>query len=309
MENMRHVESKVLNTLGALPSAGTVAVYTCEGVDRVISLPIPTKELVVAGDRPHLKPLFRLLQRRQPFWIAQFETEFTRLLWSDGFELQVRRTFAPIKNGIKWNLELLHRLESFVGRDADPILLAGNDSFCTFARMSLWHLKIMDRELIGDTKRLDCQQLMNHASEVVDRHFKLHAEAKTNWYLKEKMLGFSTTKIENIIDSLLRHDIRHLFLASNINIWGSISWTKSQFEIHQTQSDAHDNDILGLLAQKAYQFGIPFTLLDLDKMPENAPFAAILKHSDHVAQQLHILPNLAFPFLAPQVGPMICTAN
>ena len=292
---------------------GSIAIYHSEDFTGMVKLPMTTRDMAIAAESYHLKPILRCMQLRRKYYLLVMRKRYAEffLVSPDGPPCRLERmelfskseksdevlekTKIWTRGGLRIRkqkevrqaMELLNRqIETHWLNERLPLLIAGSHQHQTLFRKACSYIHLLDRGLLGHMDSLGQQNLMGWANKFMEQHFAQIDELAVASFRRAKSSGLTSTNLVEISQAAAQGRIQSLLIAEDQHLWGLLDRTNGNVHLMEQKTDARSDDILDDLAELTLLKGGQVTVLPSVQMPAGSPIAAILRwsHSPDITQ-------------------------
>ena len=294
---------RVLSTLKLNQGKGGVAIYHNENFTGVVKLPTPVKDLAVAADSFHIKPVLRCVQLRRAYLVLAFKRKYAELIAvnADGARLierfdttmytqepnpktngYWRKAAFSLKNRrnkvIKHAMHILNRqLDSYWHGERRVLLLVGPKKYQDAFRSSCNYMHLLEKGITGHLDDMSIHALAKHSANMLTQYFAQYDLAAIDMYNKAQASGLATTNLRMIAEAAAHGQINSLFIAEDQHIWGQLDRESGNITLMNQKGDAHTDDLLDDIAELVLLKGGKVTVLPTSQMPDQLAIAAVLR--------------------------------
>lgn len=246
-----------------------------------VELPFVTKDISVAADTFHVKPILKWQQREKPFYLLRIIDSMASLYLCGlmGMQFEKKLSVKNIPNKKQADLFDLNKkiMEHMENKKtplivvSDNVILAKNFlDICTYEKC------------IQKTFEAHPLMIQDHKKSILylEEYYAAEEKKLLGQYWDAKPRGHTSSIVHEILQRALLGQIKHLFINENTNIWGEINHTKGTLQYHEKQLNTKDDDILDDIAQIVLSFQGEVTVLNAQLMPDRSAAVAIFKERD-----------------------------
>lgn len=299
------------------PPASGLAVFSSEQRAAWFSLPIDMPDRVVVAESFHVRPLVRFLQANQHYYLLHVSKKQVRLCkgsvgglapvdlsrlpgsLAEALGVAERERQLSFHSGGTVGGPIFHgsgsdkrdnqhdrtaffrviaqALREVLRDEKAPLIFAGpNEYHATFATVCRYpHL--LHEGLNGNFDDVDEGKLHAQAWPLVAREIEKDEQRLLENFGNHAAHGRGATEIQAIARAALQGRVETLMVARNRQLWGALDHATGTLQYHDTQRDAHDDDVLDELGEVVLlRGGQVFSLLP-ERMPEGALAAALFR--------------------------------
>ncbi|MBY0383583.1 hypothetical protein K2X05_00360 [bacterium] len=246
-----------------------------------VELPFVTKDIHVAADTFHVKPILKWQQREKPFYLLRIidSTASLYLCGLMGMQFEKKFNVKKIANKNQTDLfDLNKKIHEYMKNKKTPMIVVSDNVILTKNFLDICTYE----KCIEDTFPAHPLMIQDHKKSILylEEYYALEEKKLLNQYWEAKPRGQTSSIVHEILQRALLGQIKHLFINENTNIWGEINHTKGTLQYHEKQLNTKDDDILDDLAQIVLSFQGEVTVLNSQLMPDQRAAVAIFKHRD-----------------------------
>lgn len=179
----------------------------------------------------------------------------------------LRRYFLQVDSGVR----------ELIGEDGPPLLLAGVDYvLLIYAEVSKYS-NLMDQGITGNPDQLKAEELQEQAWPIMEPHFREAQERAAAKYREMLSKGLASHDIKEIITSADQGRVDSLFVASGVEVWGTINPETGKVQIHQ-EPQTGDEDLLDLAALRTLSNSGVVFVAPPEQVPDEEPLAAVFRY-------------------------------
>jgi len=294
-----------------------LAVFAAPGIFRRYLVPSRLDELVVVSHRFHLKPLVPLVTGDSTFFLLALSQNQVRLFEGtrdtlgeialEGVPLSLAEALRyddPQKQlqyhtsgpagaamfhghgtGVDEHKDKLLRffrqvdagIASLLRGQRAPLVLAGVEYFFPIYREVSRYSHLADDGIPGNPEQLSAEALHRRAWALLEPRFaRAHEEAAAR-YRQLAGTGRTSTAVADVVSAVHRGRVEVLFTVRSAKQWGSYDLTVDRVHL-LPEAAPGAQDLLDLAVVQALSRGAAVHVVDLPRMPEPAPIAAIFRY-------------------------------
>jgi len=279
-------------------------------------LPLAFEELVVIGDRFHIKPLLPFFANDGHFYILALSQNQVRLLEGTRHsvdeinqeslpesmaeslqfsqfqkQLQVRSgggTAGAMFHGhdpsdeekkhiLHWCHMIDDSLRLLLAGEESPLVLAGVESLLSIYQEANSYPHLVEQGILGNPEELSPDVLHSHAWNLVEPVFRQAEEQARAQFQQLVSAGRTTTFLQDALQAVGQGRVERVFVALGEQTWGTYDAQTQVIHVHPEQQPG-DEDLLDLLAIQTLLHGGAVYALPLEQMPEQALLAAVYRY-------------------------------
>jgi len=297
-----------------------LAVFAADKLFRFYRLPLDFAELMVVGERCHVKPLLPLFMGDGHFFVLALSQNQLRLLEGtrhsvDEIDLEGVPTSLVEALGEDREKQLQfhtqtqapgtgERAAGFHGHDpADeakgrllryfrqvneglgqvlkderaPLVLAGVDYLLPLYKEANTYPHLLEQGVTGSPEALTPAELHRRAWEIVQPRFLEAKQAARAQYQELAGTGRTSTNVREVVPAAYHGRVDVLFVAVGIKQWGRLD--PDTHSVHLSEEPVPgDEDLLDVAAVQTVLNGGTAYAVQSEKVPDNAPLAAIFRY-------------------------------
>jgi hypothetical protein len=281
---------------------GGLAIFHSDEFTGMVKIPTPTRDLAVAAESYHLKPVLRCMQLRRKFYLLALRKRHAELFLvtpdgprrlervevfarpeklEDGLETLKNWTNGRLR--IKKQKDILLAMESLNRRlevlwvgERLPLLVAGAHQYQDAFRKTCNNANLLDRGLSMQIDALDQNTLMGLANHFMEQHYALLDDLAVVSFRKARISGLTSTNLKEISQAAAQGQIKSLLIAEDQHLWGHLDRLSGTLQLIKQKTDARSDDVLDDIAEMTILKGGQVTVLPSFQMPEGASIAAVL---------------------------------
>ena len=279
-------------------------------------LPLAFEELVVIGDRFHIKPLLPFLTNDGHFYILALSQNQVRLLEGTRHsvdeinqeslpesmaeslqfsqfqkQLQVRGgggvegamfhghdpSDEEKKHILRWCHMIDDSLRLLLAGEESPLVLAGVESLLSIYHAANSYPHLIEQGIPGNPEELSPDALHSQAWNLVEPAFRQAEEQAHAQFQQLVSSGRTTTFLQEALQAAGQGRVELVFVALGEQTWGTYDADTQVIHVHPEQQ-LGDEDLLDLLAIQTLLHGGKVYALPREQMPEQALLAAVYRY-------------------------------
>ena len=279
-------------------------------------LPLAFEELVVIGDRFHIKPLLPFFANDGHFYILALSLNQVRLLEGTRHsvdeinpeslpesmaeslqfsqfqkQLQVRSgggTEGAMFHGhdpsdeekkhiLRWCHMIDDSLRVLLAGEESPLVLAGVESLLSIYQEANAYPHLLEQGIPGNPEELSPAELHTRAWRLVEPVFRQAEDQARAQFQQLVSAGRTTTFLQEALQAAGQGRVELAFVALGEQTWGTYDADSQVIHVHPQQQPG-DEDLLDLLAIQTLLHGGAVYALPLEQMPEQARLAAVYRY-------------------------------
>jgi len=181
----------------------------------------------------------------------------------------IRRYFRQIDDGVS---DLLRD-------ERAPLVLAGVDYILPLYREANKYQRLSEEGITGNPEELSAEELHRQAWTIVQPYFQRERKEAAAQY--QRLAGAETELASNdpkaVIPAAYHGRVEALFVALGLQRWGSFDPDTNAVELHE-KAEPGDEDLLDFAAVHTLSNGGAVYAVELGKVPDGAPLAAVFRY-------------------------------
>lgn len=178
-------------------------------------------------------------------------------------------TYLESADDVLWK-EVLHDKTA-------PLLIAGVEYMIPIYKSVADYKYLWNDVLTGSYEHTDTPTLYAHAREKLQPLFEQKQQKALTLYGNQSATALTTSIVDDIVPSAYYARVAHLFVQRGAHVWGTFDEMANILEVHQSEQETSEH-LIDNAVVKTLQTGGDVYLLEKDKMPADAPLAAILRY-------------------------------
>ncbi len=268
----------------------SVGVFISENFAGFIYIPFPVFENVIVARSLHLKPILSWLKTGDHFYLITLSSKLCRLIKGDSFSLTEIKSISPLitpddknkmsdkKNKQKFMNLVEEQFYHFVKNDNCPIIMGGTEELLSHYKKINRDPDVLQERIIGNLDRSDFDDLHNECVDIIKTLRSNKDQLILAHYQELKHYGKVIEELNEITIAAIQGRIRHLLIASDCYLWGSLDKVTGKITSHINKNLAvPEDDILDDLAEIVIARGGAVTLLKHTEMPSDNEAIALIK--------------------------------
>lgn len=298
-------------------SSDGLAVFRSTKVAVYYRLPLCFEELCVVADSFHVRPLLRFLQSNERYFLlnlSQGRVSFFKgsalglgpvdlsslpASMADALGIKPREKARHLYSGGRGQVPIFHgngrdeavreedllqflrsidrALWQVLRDESAPLVLVSTPRIAAaFQRLSRYpHL--LESTVQGNFANAKLEELHARAWPLVQAHLKEREDETVARYGDGISSGRALDDAPTIARFAAQGRIHDLLVERASHLWGRMDRSTGAIELHTTQQDAHDDDVLDDIAEAVLLRGGAVWALTKERMPTPSPVAAILR--------------------------------
>ncbi len=180
-------------------------------------------------------------------------------------------------NILKYFRQVDKGLRDFLKEERVPLILAGVEYLLPIYKEANTYPHLVGEGIPGNPKGMNVDQLYKAAWQIVKPTFaKAQTEAIAQ-YRQSSGTGLTSSRIEEILSAALHGRIAVLFVALDMQRFGTFDTERSEVRLHETMQPG-DVDLLDFAALQTVLSGGKVYALAPDDVPDRLPLAAIFRY-------------------------------
>jgi hypothetical protein len=239
---------------------GIIIFYSLEGFDNQIGFvrtQLAIKDLIVVADSYHIKPMIRIRNNFQGFFLVTMTSRSINVLIENKNQLIKLESYRndPGNNGLNkvdndlFYLNAFKELNKLFKAYSYPIILAGVKEHITHMSNLLDQSMLMPNSIVCNIEKVNTEELHEKVKAILAPYY-LNQEKKAVLEIDDVLnKGKIVTYLEDIAVSAVQGSIKKLFIVENKYIWGSVNKRSGEILISPMQINTHDDDVLDDICQ------------------------------------------------------------
>ncbi len=282
---------------------GGVAIYHSPDFTGVVRIPTPVRDLAVAADSFHLKPVLQCVQLRRRYFILAFRRNHIELIdvSSDSlnavarfdFRQELESKLADFENTMEAGRhdvrvrrqKLLREGLAAISRQVDarlegvraPLVLAGPANLQAMFREASRYRNLLGQGIDRNVDDLSPAQIAELSQEIVDRHFSRQDLDAIGSFHRARASGLASNDIHRIAEAACFGQVQRLIIAEDRNVWGELERATGQVQLMARHEERLGDDLLDDIAELVLLKGGEVTVLPASQIPGEQPIAAVLR--------------------------------
>jgi len=282
---------------------GGVAIYHSADFTGVVRIPTPVRDLAVAADSFHLKPVLQCAQMRRRYFILAFRrhhadlidvsTESLTSIARFDFRHELESKLADFESNAEANRQtvrvrrqkfLLEVLEG-ISRQVDsrlegvraPLILAGPPNVQAMFKEACRYRNLLGRGIDQSVHELSTEQISELAQEIVDQHFARQDQEAIGSFHRAEAAGLASNDIHRIAEAACFGQVQRLIIAEDRNVWGDLNRATGHVQLVARNEARLGDDLLDDIAEIVLLKGGEVTVLPVGQIPGDQPIAAAFR--------------------------------
>jgi len=178
-------------------------------------------------------------------------------------------------------LNWFHRIDDtlpnlLIGKES-PLVLAGVNYLFPLYKQANSYRNLVDKGIPGNPEELKPEELHAQAWPLVEPCFHAAQEQAAAKFYQLSGSDKTTTDVEQAVLAAHHARVSDLFVPLKEQVWGNFDPDHHSVQIHQEKQPG-DRDLLDLAALETLLNGGEVYAVELEKMPADAPIAAVLRY-------------------------------
>ncbi|HEX3010550.1 MAG TPA: hypothetical protein VHQ70_00745 [Syntrophomonadaceae bacterium] len=158
-----------------------------------------------------------------------------------------------------------------------PLILAGVDYLFPIYQEANTYTYLSEKGIPGNPEELSAEDLQTLAWPVVEHYFHKAEQEALTYYGPLKGTDRTTQDITEAAPAAHNGQVEILFLANGSQQWGRFDPQINGVHLHE-EPEPGDEELFDFTAMQTIINGGSVYVLDADKIPDGAPFAALLRY-------------------------------
>jgi hypothetical protein len=168
-------------------------------------------------------------------------------------------------------------LHDVLREEKAPLILAGVDYLFPIYQEANTYTYLSEKGIPGNPEELSAEDLQTLAWPVVEHYFHKAEQEALTYYGPFKGTDRTTQDITEAASAAHNGQVEILFLANDSQQWGRFDPQINGVHLHQ-EPEPGDEELFDFTAMQTIINGGSVYVLDADKIPDGAPFAALLRY-------------------------------
>ncbi|WP_026731103.1 baeRF7 domain-containing protein [Fischerella sp. PCC 9605] len=186
---------------------------------------------------------------------------------NDDEKENILRYFRKVNDGLQ---ELLKNPKS-------PLILAGVDYLLPIYKQANSYSNLIDEGITGNPDQLKAEELQAQAWQIVQPYFEGAQDEAIAYYEANLGTGKTASGIQEVVPAAYYQRVESLFVAVGQQKWGMFNPDTNNVQVHSEQK-AGDEDLMDFAALHTLLNGGTVYAVAPEKVPGNAPIAAVLRY-------------------------------
>lgn len=189
---------------------------------------------------------------------------------------------SPDRDDIKQDLlqffQLIDRgLHKYLQNKKAPLVLSGVEYTFPIYREANTYPHLVEEGINGNTKILSPEELQAEGWQIVEPLFLQARQEAIAHYQELAAAQKATTDIKEAVSAAYYGRIEQLFVAVGVQQWGNFDPQTNTIYLH-SEAELGDEDLLDSAAIQTLLNGGTVYAVEPDKVPDNAPLAAVFRY-------------------------------
>jgi hypothetical protein len=158
-----------------------------------------------------------------------------------------------------------------------PLLLAGVGYYHPIYREVSRYTHLLHDGVEGNFERATPAELHERAWPIVREHLRRREVRAVDEANGLRGRGLSSDDLDTVARAAVQGRVRRLLLARGRHVWGRFDRVTGDVELHESQQDSHDDDVLDEVAQAVLSRGGEVLLLEPERLTNGTKVAAVLR--------------------------------
>jgi hypothetical protein len=160
-----------------------------------------------------------------------------------------------------------------------PLVLAGVEYLLPIYKEANTYPHLIDSVIKGNPDLLSAEELHKSSWDIISPLFLKAQEEATARYIQLSGQGSEMVSdtLENIIPAAFKGQVKTLFIATEMQQWGSFNRIMNIVQLHEKE-ESGDEDLLDLVAVISFMKGGTVYLVNPEKMPGGTFVAAVFRY-------------------------------
>jgi hypothetical protein len=180
-------------------------------------------------------------------------------------------------NILRYFRQIDHGLRELLLEERSPVVLAGVEYLLPIYREANTFLNLMDKGVTGNPEGLRAEELHEQALKIVEPYFLKALEDASAQYRQLAGSGRTATDVKEIVPAAYNGRVDILFVSVGIQQWGKVDAMTFRVLLHE-KPESGDQDLSDLAAVYTFLKGGKVYAVEPQKVPDEAPLAALLRY-------------------------------
>jgi len=158
-----------------------------------------------------------------------------------------------------------------------PLVLAGVGYYHPLFRAVSRYPHLLSEGLEGHFEHTSRKDLHERAWPIVKAELQRREQAATAEAARLRGRGLSSDDLRTVAQAAVQGRVRRLLLARGKHVWGRLDRDTGDIELHESQQDADDDDVLDDIAQAVLARGGEVLLLEPERFTNGTKVDAVLR--------------------------------
>jgi hypothetical protein len=178
-------------------------------------------------------------------------------------------TYLEAADDVLWK-EVLHDKTA-------PLLIAGVEYMIPIYKSVADYKYIWDDVLTGSYEHTDTPTLYAQAREKMQPLFEQRQKKALTIYGNQSGTGLTSSNVEEVIPAAYYSRIAYLFVQKGAHVWGRFDEMANELKLQESEGE-NSEDLIDNAVEKTLQTGGDVYILEKERMPVDAPLAAIMRY-------------------------------
>ncbi len=178
---------------------------------------------------------------------------------------------------LRYFTEIDRGLQQLLRDEQAPMVLAGVDYLLPLYRERNSYPHLLEKGIVGNPEPLKTGELHAQAWQIVVPHLKQAQQKVLDRYQQLIATEQTTSDLRTIIPAARYGRIDTLFIAPDMEEWGTFDPTNDTLEIH-AEATTGDQDLLDFAAVHTLMHSGTVYAVERDMIPKDGPVAALLRY-------------------------------
>ena len=279
-----------------------LAVFFSLDFFKYYQLPTEFEELVVVGDRFHLKPLLPILNSDIEFYILAISQNDVKIFecnrfrssevkvegvpenLDDALQLDVFEKRLQLHTGtedtklkiLQYFKQINKGLYEFLKEKRSLLIFAGVDYLLPIYKEANTYPKLAEKGISGNPEGLNGDQLHSAALSIIDPLLEQDKAKAKDLYSQNVGTGLTSQNVTEIVSAAQGGRVKVLFVALGVQRWGIFDFEEMTVHVSEKQEPGTE-DLLDLAAMETFLNGGTVYAVEPEEMPDQSSVVALFR--------------------------------
>lgn len=181
------------------------------------------------------------------------------------------------ENLLKYFRQIDKGIRDLLKDERSPLVLAGVEYLFPIYKEANTHPGLIDDGIAGNPKGMSPEKLQPQAWQLVKPYFKKDRNDALAQYRQSSGTGLTSKDVSEIVQEAHNGRVGLLFLSIDQQQWGVFDSKSGKVQLHKKMAPGNE-DLLDLAAIQTFLSGGKVFTLPPEKMPDDAPIAAVFRY-------------------------------